>query len=130
MAFPNFNDLYISRIRTLSGLLIVKPPLSMRQLTVGAIITESLNTKPILLPILFSVASAHFCTLSTFSLPSITAISGQETVSRVTTSKSFFVIIALPSIRVPASSSTGYQPLILFGVEQPTVVTQITIGVS
>ena len=86
--------------------------------------------KRVRLPILFSVASAHFCTLSTFSLPSITAISGQEAASRVTTSKSFFVIIALPSIRVPASSSTGYQPLILFGVEQPTVVTQITIGVS
>ena len=35
-------------IKTLSGLLIVKLPLSMRQLIVGAIITESLNTKPIL----------------------------------------------------------------------------------
>lgn len=80
-------------IKTLSGLLIVKLPLSMRQLIVGAIITESLNTKPILLPILFSVASAHFFTLPALSFPSIIAISEKETVSRLTTSKSFAVTI-------------------------------------
>ena len=56
----------------------MKLPLSIRQLTVGAMITESLNTQPILLPILFSVASAHSFTLPAFSLPSIIGISGME----------------------------------------------------
>lgn len=113
-----FKELKISSIRALSGLLIVKSPLSMRQLTVGAIITESLNTKPILLPILLSVASAHFCTLSAFSFPSIIAISGDVTVSSDTASKSLEVTIAFPSILFSGLSATGYQPLTRCADEQ------------
>ena len=114
----SFNELKISSIRALSELLIVKLPLSIRQLILGAIITESLYTKPIRLPILLSVASAHFHILSAFSFPSIIAISGDVAVSSETVAKSLVVTIAFPSILFFGVSATGYQPLTRCADEQ------------